>query len=206
MKKIITMIFTVILAMFLFTGCGMNKDDAKEYVQAVLDASYKGEFEEYVKITDSKETEAKELYEGNMEQLMQSLGMGDSMTDNMRADYEELFQSIFAHAKYTVGEVKEIENGFLVEVQTEQLNLFKDLEDDLIKAMKNDISKYDEQPTEEEMDRIALENMLRLLKEKVSNPVYGEKQTVTVKVTKDEDGVISISEEDLTEVDGALFC
>lgn len=205
MKKYFAFFVATVMTLAMLTGCGMKADDAREYVQAALDASYKGDFKEYVKITESTEEEAKALYDGNMEQIMQSLGMGDSMTEEMRAKYEELFKSIFSKAKYTVGEAKETEEGFEVEVQTEQLQLFSELENDLIEEMEKDLSGLEKQPTEEEINTIALENMHSLLTEKLSDPAYGEAQTITVRVTKDEDGVWNISEEDLTAVDEALF-
>ena len=39
-------------AMLAGCGGGMTAEDAKEYVQAVLDASYKGEFDSYMELTD----------------------------------------------------------------------------------------------------------------------------------------------------------
>ena len=64
------------VSMAVLTGCGggMTADDAKEYAQAVLDASYKGEFDSYMELTDSTEEEAREMYEGNVDTTMEVVG------------------------------------------------------------------------------------------------------------------------------------
>ena len=66
MKKMKSLVLILVLALsaWTLTGCGgMSEDEAKEYAQAVLDASYKGEFDSYMELTDSTEEEAREMYE-----------------------------------------------------------------------------------------------------------------------------------------------
>lgn len=73
MKKMKSLVLILVLALsaWTLTGCGgMSEDEAKEYAQAVLDASYKGEFDSYMELTDSTEEEAREMYEGNMDATM----------------------------------------------------------------------------------------------------------------------------------------
>ena len=77
MKKMKCLVLVLVLALSAWTlsGCGgMSEDEAKEYAQAVLDASYKGEFDSYMELTDSTEEEAREMYEGNMDATMAAVG------------------------------------------------------------------------------------------------------------------------------------
>ena len=57
LKKYGSIFIVCILLVGLLSGCGMREKDAKAYVTATLDASYKGKFEEYKKQTDATEKE-----------------------------------------------------------------------------------------------------------------------------------------------------
>ena len=77
MKRMKYLVFALVLMIsaWALAGCGgMSEDEAKEYAQAVLDASYKGEFDSYMELTDSTEEEAREMYEGNMDATMAVVG------------------------------------------------------------------------------------------------------------------------------------
>ena len=64
----------------------------KEYAQAVLDASYKGEFDSYMELTDSTEEEAREMYEGNVDATMAAVGFEEmGASQEMQEDYRQLF-------------------------------------------------------------------------------------------------------------------
>jgi len=68
LKKYGSIFIVCILLVGLLSGCGMREKDAKAYVTATLDASYKGKFKEYKKQTDATEKEVKNLYQENIEQ------------------------------------------------------------------------------------------------------------------------------------------
>ena len=50
-----------------------------------------------------------------------------------------------------------------------------------------------------------MKKMYELMDEKMNNPTYGDKITVTVNVKVDKDGAYYIPQKDLTAVDDALF-
>ena len=74
-KKIIliTVILAAILAVGAFTGgyLYINRFDAGEYVQAVLDVSYKNKTDQYVEITGISEEEAEKIFEDNLDATME---------------------------------------------------------------------------------------------------------------------------------------
>ena len=52
--KCLVLALVLMISAWALAGCGgMSEDEAKEYAQAVLDASYKGEFDSYMELTDS---------------------------------------------------------------------------------------------------------------------------------------------------------
>lgn len=205
LKKSAALILIFIIVISVIAGCGMNEKDAKAYVLATLDANYKGNFKEYIKITDSTEKEAKEMYKNNMDTVMSSFVADDSVTEDMSEKYKELFQEIYAKANYTIGKVEKTGEGFDVEVKTAQFQIFDGVEDELVENTKKEVKKSKEQLSEEEIDTIAYETLYELLAEKVKNPVYENEQSLTVKVIKDSDGVWMIPEGNLIEIDKALF-
>ena len=58
-KRMLALAAVLVLAVSMLTGCGgMTEEDAKEYVKATLDASYKADFDAYMK----KERDVKHLF------------------------------------------------------------------------------------------------------------------------------------------------
>ena len=196
------------VSMAVLTGCGggMTADDAKEYAQAVLDASYKGEFDSYMELTDSTEEEAREMYEGNVDTTMEVVGFEElGVSEEMQANYRQPFLDMAKQAKYSLGDVSEIENGYEIEVTVEPFTGMSNLETELTDALMADLASVTEIPSEEELNEMTMQKMYDLLSEKVANPEYGEAQTMTLRVTADSDNVYSIPEEDTTALDSAMF-
>ena len=196
------------VSMAVLTGCGggMTADDAKEYAQAVLDASYKGEFDSYMELTDSTEEEAREMYEGDVDTTMEVVGFEElGVSEEMQANYRQLFLDMAKQAKYSLGDVSEIENGYDIEVTVEPFTGMSNLETELTDALMADLASVTEIPSEEELNEMTMQKMYDLLSEKVANPEYGEAQTMTLRVTADSDNVYSIPEEDTTALDSAMF-
>lgn len=203
----------LILALLLsltatLAGCGggMTAEDAKEYAQAVLDASYKGEFDTYMELTDSTEEEAESMYEGNVDATMAMVGFEEmGVSEEMQADYRQLFLDLAKQAKYSLGEATEIENGYEIEVTIEPFIGMNDLESELTNVLMQDLAGMTEIPTEEELNQMTMQTMYDLLSEKVANPEYGDPQTMTIRVIADSDNVYSIPDEDTTALDSAMF-
>lgn len=209
MKRMKCLVFALVLVIsaWALAGCGgMSEDEAKEYAQAVLDASYKGEFDSYMELTDSTEEEAVSMYEGNVDATMATVGFDEmGISEDMQEDYRQLFLDLAKQAKYSLGEATEIENGYEIEVTIEPFIGMNDLENELTNILMQDLAAAAEIPTEEELNQMTMQTLYDLLSEKVASPEYGEAQTMTVRVTADSDNVYSIPEEDTTALDSAMF-
>ncbi len=195
----------VVMVLTMLAGCGMKPDDAKAYVQATLDAGYKADFDEYAKITDSTKEEAQKLFDNNIDTVTNSLGFSAlGATEETTEKYRELLKEIFAKAKYTIGEAKEKDGGFEVEVKAEPMQIFSGVQDELVTKLQEEVAKSG-QPKEDEINQLAIDMLYDLLNEKLASVTYGEPQSITVHVTKDSSNVWNITESDLQAVDAALF-
>lgn len=209
MKRMKCLVFALVLVIsaWALAGCGgMSEDEAKEYAQAVLDASYKGEFDSYMELTDSTEEEAREMYEGNMDATMAAVGFEElGASQEMQADYRQLFLDMAKLAKYSLGDVTEMENGFEIQVTVEPFIGLDGLETELTDAVMAQLTESGEIPDDDELNQMTMQTMYDLMQDRLEAPEYGEAESMTIRVTADSDNVYSIPEEDTTALDNALF-
>lgn len=206
LKRNVSLVLVSLMILGMLAGCGMKPDNAKAYVQATLDAGYKANFDEYTKITDSTKEEAQKLFDDNIDKVTNSLGF-DALgaTEETMDKYGELLKEIFAKVKYTVGDAKETDGGFEVEVTAEPMEIFTGMQDELIAKLQDEVTKSGKEITEDDVNQLAIDMVHEMLSEKLEEVTYGEPQTITVHVTKNSDGVWNITESDLQAVDKALF-
>ena len=209
-KKRILSVILAAMMMLALTACGgMTTDDAKTYVQSVLDASYKADFSEYTEQTDSTEEEAQQLFDENLDNIMSMGGFTDAgLSEELSASYRQLFQDMLAQAKYEVGSATEEEDdGFVVEVSAEPFTAFDGLQDEVMSAVEAEmanITDISQLPSQDEINEMVFQKMYDILVQRVAEPTYGEAQTVEVHVELS-DNMYSINEDDLTELDLILF-
>lgn len=207
MKKKISFIITMAACFsMLLGGCGkkLTAEDAPAYVKSALDACYKGEFDAYIEFTKSSEEEAKALYEQGLDANMEASGITDANVSQELQDlYRQLFADLLGISKYTVGEAAEDGDGFTVEVSVEPFTMFDTLAQDLVDAVHAE--EAEGLTTEDELNAYVYQKMYDLMSAKLSAPEYGEPQTVTVHIQPDEDGIQTINEEDLVEIDTVMY-
>ena len=146
MKKRIAGILALTLAFAtLLGGCGskMTADDAKSYAQACLDASYKGEFDEYLSQTDSTKEEAQEMYDNGINLTMEASDIENSgVSQELQDKYRQMFIDLYKSADYTLDNAKEDgEDGFTVDVTVKPFRIFEGLDDEL-NAKLEEIAEY----------------------------------------------------------------
>ena len=204
--RMISLAVMLVLAMSMLTGCGgMTEEDAKAYVQATLDASYKADFDAYMKVTDSSKKEVQKLYDDNIENIVANSGLKElGITSELEEKYRELYKTMLSKAKYTVGEAKETDAGFEVVVKVEPFAFMEGVEGELTEAVQTELFAEGSVPSEEKMNQLLLEKMYELLSERAEAPEYGEAEELKVTV-EEKDNVYSLSEEDLTKIDSRLF-
>lgn len=207
-KKVIG--FLVAAVVFLLTACKMNPQDVGAYAKSVLDAGYKADFTEYTKQTDSTKEEAEQLYEDNIERIMTSSGFGSvGLSDELLEKYRQLFKDMLAMADYEVGEVTEEEDGsFTVSVTAKPLIIFEGLQaevTEVVEAELSGITDISQIPGQDEINEMVFQKMYDALVKRMESPEYGEAQQAELKVSADSNNVYSVSETDLTALDGLMF-
>ena len=126
-------------------------------------------------------------------------------SQEMQADYRQLFLDMAKLAKYSLGDVTEMENGFEIQVTVEPFIGLDGLETELTDSLMAQLSESGEIPGDEELNQMTMQTMYDLMQDRLEAPEYGEAETVTIRVTADADNVYSIPEEDTTALDNALF-
>lgn len=152
-KRMLALAAVLVLAVSMLTGCGgMTEEDAKEYVKATLDASYKADFDAYMEVTDSSKEEVQKLYDDNIENIVTSSGLQD-MGITSELDKVEPF----AFMEGVEGELTEaIQNELLAD-------------DGSV-------------PSEDEINQMLLNKMYDLLAARAEDPQYGAEEELKVTV------------------------
>ena len=205
-KCMLTLILSV--AVMLLGGCGsMSAEDATLYTQSILDARYKGEFKEYIEQTESTEEEAQEIYDASLDVIMAESGFEElGISDELEANYRQLFQDMLQSAKYEVGEAKEEEDdSYTLDVKVCAFTAFEGVTEETEAWLTEQYADATEVPTQEELNEQFLQKMYELMAARLADPSYGEEQIITIHVKPDSEGVWYIPEEDLTAIDGTLF-
>ena len=197
MKKFKNVIVALlVLIMGTLSGCAaFQKFDASGYTKACLDATYKGEFDEYIKLTKQTKEDAEKTYNQNLELATQQL-TAVGVSEELSEKYMQLFIDLFKNTKYTVKdeiEPAQVFEGVLEATQAEVETL---------------VTAQAESGTIPSQDEI-IEQTFQILYDKVSanmkNITYGEKQVIEISVTKDSNNVYSISQEDYLKLDAAMY-
>ena len=191
----------------------MNRFDAGEYVQAVLDVSYKNKTDKYVEITGIQEEEAARIFEDNLDATMEGFETSD-MPEELLPKYRDLFGSLAKKVNYTVGQPKRGEDGvYEVRVKVKPVTLFPDTygtfqekAQEYADQVTDSVMNGAQMPTEEEMQNQIYQIYYDVLQDKVdSGMLYGEAQDVTLRVKKESGAGFEIIQEDMDRLDSLLI-
>lgn len=190
-----------------------NRFDAGEYVQAVLDVSYKNQTGLYVEITGVSEEEASHIFEENLNATMEGFETSD-MPEEQLPQYRELFSTIAREVSYTVGEPERQEDGvYAVPVKVKPVTLFPDTyatfqtrAQEYADQVTDSVMNGGAMPSDEEMQAQIYQIYYDVLKERVdSGMLYSGARDVILHVTKEGSGKFSINEEDMDRLDSVLI-
>lgn len=216
-KKIIlvTAVFAVLLVIGGCVGIWfyINRFDAGDYVQAVLDTSYKNETDLYVEITGVSREEAEKIFDENLDVTMKGFENSD-MPEEMLPQYRELFGEIARKVSYTIREPVRQEDGiYTVPVTVKSITLFSDTygtfqnrAQEYAEEVTDSVTNGAQMPTEEEMQNRIYQIYYDVLDERVdSGMLYGAARDVEIRVTKEGPRRFSVNEEDMDRLDSLLI-
>jgi len=226
-KKMVHICLALVMTVAL-TGCGAQFDH-QAYVQSTLDAGYKGEVSEYVKLTDTTEDEAKKLYEDNITATVDEFSTsfestaGASMTEDQKAQVKDIITNLLKSVSYETESAEKVDsNNYKVTVKVKPLKSLDSFEEKLTEHITTlteqiqngeidlgmDLSDPDvdvEAATAKMMD-IYMQGILDIFKEVVDSPEYGDEETMTVDVKLDTDQKLwYIPDSEIEKIDSALI-
>lgn len=132
MKRKLGLLSGALSLLLILTGCsGFSPEDATNFTQWSLDATYLGEFaEEYLEVFNTTTEAETDLYlEGIAMEIDYFIAMYtiEDATEDDIARLTEFYKELYSHSKFTVGasvEVPDTENTFALEVVIEPIMIF----------------------------------------------------------------------------------
>ncbi|MBS6194707.1 MAG: hypothetical protein KH828_03885 [Clostridiales bacterium] len=185
-------------------GCSKDKFDASAYATALLDAEYKGNFDEYAKLSGLDAEELASRYEETIANLV-SLDAGDStvapgnetIPPQMHQDYTDLWKNVLKKTDYKVTETeKTSDTSYKISLETRQMN-FHSLSGEILteKLMEYYASSTIDPEADTEFSQ--LQFMLESYQEALEDLTYADPETVTLTLSKEENSSFTISDEEL---------
>lgn len=207
MKRKLSLITIIsICCSILAVGCGkkMKLEDAPVYVQAVLDARYKADYNAYMEYKECTEEEPAQIHEQGMNALLNTINIGTaSVSAELKEQYRQLFADFNSLCKYTVGAAEKDGEGFTVEVSAQPFTMFSDISESLVNALQTE--DFLALTTDDKIHQYLYEEMYDLISTKVSSLEYGEPETVTLHIQRNANKTYTIREEDLNALDAMIY-
>lgn len=202
------------MSMCLLVSCKQQttKFDAGSYVKSILDCMCKGQYEEYMELTDSTLEEAKREYESVLDDNVEALNDADAnLSEELLAEFREYFADVHERTKYEIKDVAVDQNGnFTVTMKVEPLNYTAGIEDYVNEKFnayaKDVIASGEDLPSQEEQEHQYYTFFLEGCKQALEQATYQTAVEVKVDVRKDDDGIYNIDSEDFTELFYSLLC
>lgn len=190
-KKIISLL--LVIPILVLTGCDLSFDPSA-YVQASLDAIYKGDFTTYLEMVDISQEKAQQNYEEGYKSEADTFAQRyniKSLSDGIREQIEQLYQYLYSKVDYTVGENQKTEDGYSVDVTIHPITFFTAEQQKVIdysNQFNADVlnGAYNDLPEQQFEDVYAL-GLLDIFNADKENIPYGDEQTLSINVQKDEE-------------------
>ena len=216
MRKKAALVLAVLMVLLLsLAGCKNGKvaDKYTDYVKGVMDCSYKGEFEQYIKSRGCDEAEAQEVYDSTAMNLAYNIMSYTSVDytvvgDEIINQYAELAKKILNHADYTVNKAEKAGETYHIKVEVKPLDFFDIIYDDgqaYADAFNEKLdSKGDISDSEmEELEKEFATGMLEAISPYADKMGYGDPVTKIVEITVDDEGY-GLSDDDWTTLDNLV--
>lgn len=221
-KRFLAVVLT--LAMVLsFAACGNSSNvTAKkytQYVEAVMECSYLGEFDNYMKICDATKQESQDVYDNTMEYyayyLMYYNDVDYEVISQATIDrFVDIAEKVYAKAKYTVNQAEKTSDSKVYHVTIEiEPTDFNDITYDPVYEYIHEVyNPQFENMSDEEYYAITDEQWVQyeeiyanavadILEEYIDQIGYKTKKTKIVEISVDSNGNYGVDDEDWYEID-----
>lgn len=210
------------------TQAQINQYNAVLFVRGVLDETYTGApGDGYLRLMDLSAEDAEKTYQDNLsaefsQRLAVRFEIDETFLKNdLRADYLELLETVYAKASYTVAQATALDHGrYCVEVSIVPVTFFQAAYADGYAKLRADFEKKHPLPDDEKKEdmtsvqiRKAEENFARKWAQEVYDYLYARLDAVTtgpavtklVLVTPDTAGTYTLSPTDFQDIDDLIL-
>jgi hypothetical protein len=187
-RTVSALLTAALLMTMLLTGCGETssssiKDDAENYVKAVLDLMCTGTYDHSVTFGDVASGREQESRDEMIAGIVSSIAKDNDLNEEQRARLEDCLTRAFSACRYTIKDVRESEDGGCdVTVSIEPLKVFEGISDALnskVRELTGDGEAMIAMTPEEQTAALA-EVLLSQLDQNLENPQYGPAEEVIV--------------------------
>ena len=187
-RTVSALLTAALLMTMLLTGCGETssssiKDDAENYVKAVLDLMCTGTYDHSVTFGDVASGREQESRDEMIAGIVSSIAKDNDLNEEQRARLEDCLTRAFSACRYTIKDVRESEDGGCdVTVSIEPLKVFEGISDALnskVGELTGDGEAMIAMSPEEQTAALA-EVLLSQLDQNLENPQYGPAEEVVV--------------------------
>ncbi len=211
--KFTALALVLVILISSLAGCAHKKKTAYQtYIQNLLDVNYKGNFEDYIKESGGKETDAVSMhgeciaYLAN--QLITHYSLDNAKSITINNTYQKLAEEIYSHAKYEVSEGYKKGSDYYVDIKVYPLNILNQVYDEVfhyIDTFNQNVSAgtYNNY-TKEDYEEVFAQGIADILQSKSANIEYAEPVTVSVKMIDDGE-YYYIDKDDLARLDAAML-
>ena len=187
--KATAVLFSAVLFLsILLTGCGEQasvsiREDAENYVKAVLDLMCTGEYDHSVTFADVESGKERVSRDAMISDIVNYVSEDNDLTEEQRAELGGLIARAFTTCRYSIKDVKETDDGGCdVTVSIEPLKLFEGVSDALDQKVE-DLSKDTDNAiamTEEEQTAALTAVLFTQLNQNLENPQYAPAEEAVV--------------------------
>ena len=211
-KKVFALVLSAVLCLAVLAGCG-SSFSATELVKGNLDLIYLNQYSDtYLKSVDLTKEEANQQYEDGIAVEVDYFCnyfnvVLDSCDDTIEPQITEMYHQIYDHSKFEVGGESKNGDTYLVELTVYPIDIFqKFVEEDWETYLSQWQERYlaGEFASEEEAETDWAQGLIDLVNARMDSIGYLDPQTVSVQVTKGEDGLYSIDNNDFSRIDGLM--
>ena len=216
MKKKAALSLGILVVLLLgLMGCqgGRVAEKYTDYVQGVMDCSYRGEFEQYMKSRGCDETEAQEVYDSTAENLAYNIMAYTAVDyeivgDEIIGQYTDLAKQILMKADYTVNKAEKAGDVYHITVEIKPVDFF-DIIYDEGQAYADEFNVKLEEMTDisdsqyEELEKEYAAGMLETITPYVDSMGYGDVKTKIVEIEVDDEGY-GLADEDWASLDNMV--
>lgn len=205
-QKIIFLLISIV-AVSTLSGCTSDKK-VKNYLQALLDASYKNDAAIFVDMKLGSEEEAQELYERGIDTGVGVFCSKLGVPDAYRESFRQVYMDMLGKVRYTVDHAeKQSDGSYVVTVTYEKMNIFKpalERYQEAVAALAASWQDAEEPPAEEALAESVYMEFRNSMESVLSEVQYDEAATMTVRIELLEN-IYTPNTEDIAELEKALF-